>query len=218
VAGGMLLRLKKVKNADNVILSTSTDDRDTVLVDIANKNRIDSFQGSKNDKLKRYRDTAHRYNLDFLVIIDGDDPFVSVEHIEKIINYAKANKVDYVQFDGLPLGATGFGVSAIALNKMCVEKTKKNTEVWQYLFIDNPNYMSRSLKDSRSWCNRPDIRMTLDYKEDYDFFLAIEKELSYEGRDCSFKNIMQLVEKNPHLAEINKSVMDKYKIHFENSM
>ena len=125
----LLRRLQTSRVASSVVLATSNDSRDDVLVDLAKKLEVNYFRGSEDDKLARYRDTAEKYDLEFLAVVDGDDPFCSVEHIDKIISYATNNVVDYVQYDQLPLGATAFGVDTGALVKVCENKTEVNTFV-----------------------------------------------------------------------------------------
>ena len=86
--------------------------------------------------------------MDFSIVVDGDDPFISIEHIDKIIMYAKNNFVDYVQYIGLPIGATGFGVSTTALERICDEKKEKNTEVWGHLFTENNNFKCKLMEEA----------------------------------------------------------------------
>lgn len=215
----LLRRLQEVNNADEVILSTSIDPSDTVLVEIADGVGVNHFRGSEDDKLVRYRDTARSYCLDFILIVDGDDPFCSVEHMEGIIEYAVANhKVDYVQYNGLPIGATGFGIRLAALERMCQEKTQHNTEVWQHFFKDSPKYRSFLLEETRPLYNHPEIRMTLDYPEDYVFFTKVVNELEKNQQSLEFKNIMIFLNDHPEIVGINKKLQDIYAEHLEHSM
>ena len=188
------------------------------MVELSKKIGVKNFRGSEDDKLIRYRDTAEFFELDFMVIVDGDDPFCSVEHLEDIIDYAEKNIVDYVQYEGLPLGATGFGIKLLALERMCHEKTQKNTEVWQHLFKDNPKYKSILLEEKNPLFNRPHIRMTLDYNEDYQFFITVEQGLNKENKSLDFNHVMEFLEAHPEIVEINNHVQEIYNEHLKNSM
>ena len=214
----LLYRLQDSKYTDDVILSTSIDPRDDVLVQIAKKLRMNYFTGSRDDKLIRYRDTARHFDLDFLIIVDGDDPFVSIDHIDNIILYARNNIVDYVQYIGLPIGATGFGVRKVALERICDEKREQNTEVWGHFFTENKNYKSKLLEGNRSKYNRTDIRMTLDYLEDYKFFQSVMVGLGKQKKSPTFSNIIDYLTDHPEVVKINSELESVYEEHLKSSM
>ena len=213
----LLRRLQTSRNASCVVLATSVNDRDDVLVDLAKKLGVTYFRGSEDDKLVRYRDTAKEYDLEFLAVVDGDDPFCSVEHIDKIISYASNNTVDYVQYDQLPLGATAFGIRLRALVEVCEKKSEVNTEVWQHLFRDTPAIKTTMLVDDDQRYCRPDIRMTLDYREDYDFFVNVVDYLERVNYEPTFQNIISILEEHPEILDINSGMHEKYELHLAQS-
>ena len=214
----LLFRLLEVRNVKEVVLATSRDPRDEVLVQIAKKVGTKYFQGSADDKLVRYRDTARTFRLDFLVIVDGDDPFCSVEHLEAMIKFIEEDTPDYIQYQGLPIGATGFGVCAKALERLCEKKNQHNTEVWQHLFYNDTEFRSVFLREERPLYNREDIRMTLDYPEDYEFFIRVANELLEQGKSLEFSNIMAFLEVNPVVVDINRDLSQKYEEHLRKSI
>ncbi len=209
VTGFLLQRLAGATKADVVVLATSDDPRDDVLVDIARSAGASSFRGSAEDKLFRYRDAAHCHKLDFVVIVDGDDPFVSVEHIDRIIEYAAANPVDFAFFSNLPLGATGFGLRRTALDTICENRPEADTEIWGKLFLEDPRFTCAELVEADNMLCRPEVRMTLDYPEDYAFFTAVLDGVSDEGKNASFSSIMEYLSRNPDLIEINRAAGEK---------
>ena len=213
----LVRRLMESQQADLVVVSTSNDPRDEVLVDIAKKVGVEYFKGSEDDKLRRYRDTARHFKLGFVVIVDGDDPFCSVEHIDKMIDYVKENPVDYIQYGGLPLGASGFGVDGMALERICEIKKQHNTEVWQHLFHENPIFKSIYLKEKNPLYKKSNIRMTLDYEEDYEFVKTVVYALQEREADLNFANIMKYLKEHPEATEINQNVQEKYEKHLQES-
>ena len=56
----LLKRLSLAQNIDKVILSTSVNEDDKVLVEIAKNNGYEYFCGSEDDKLDRYFQTAKK--------------------------------------------------------------------------------------------------------------------------------------------------------------
>jgi spore coat polysaccharide biosynthesis protein SpsF len=209
----LLRRLKGVANADMVILATSTDPRDRVLAEIAEREGVIAFCGSEDDKLERYRDAARIYELDFVVVVDGDDPFVSARHIERLIEAQRAGRPDFIVFDGLPLGATGFGVSREGLESICAGNEGRNTEVWGHLFTENADFQSVVLMETDPILNRPEIRMTLDYPEDYMFFTAVIEGLAVERKEPNFENVMAFLADRPDIVSLNAGVAETYAAH-----
>jgi len=217
VTEGLVRRLKQSKRAGMVAVATSDDPRDEVLCRIACAEGIKCFRGHPDDKLVRYRDAARHYGLEFVVIVDGDDPFVSVSHIDRIIDHGTRHDCDFVVFGGLPLGATGFGVSLRALEKVCGDKSETNTEVWGHLMTRDPALRCMELMETDPDFRRPDVRMTLDYPEDYEFFRTVTDGLAAIGLDTSFENVMRWLELNPEAIEINRGVAARYEAHIAKS-
>ena len=213
----LLRRIKSVGNADAVILATSIDPRDKILAEIAEREGTIPFCGSENDKLERYRDAARLHDLDFVVIVDGDDPFVSTRHIEQLIDTQRTYSVDYIVYNGLPLGATGFGIGRDGLERVCELKSVENTEIWGHLFTENADFRSTALQETDPALNRPDVRMTLDYPEDYDFFCAVVDCLAVKQASTDFENIMALLNDRPDIVALNADVTEKYEAHFNQS-
>ena len=63
---------------------------------MCNKIKIDSFQGSEFNVLKRYYDAAKKYNAKHIVRITADCPFVDPSILDKMIDEYFKIKVDYL--------------------------------------------------------------------------------------------------------------------------
>lgn len=211
----LIRRLKQSACANKIILATSTDYRDEVLTKIADSEGIQSFRGSPDDKLLRYRDACRLFNLEFIVVVDGDDPFVSVEHIDLLINEYRRSPADYLVYSNLPLGATGFGLSAAALELVCLGRDEGDTEIWARYFTEDSRFICRDIKEINALYARPDIRMTLDYEEDYNFFVRIVEELKSESSSMSFKSIMTYLSLHPEVTDINRHAQKAYEEHLK---
>lgn len=214
----LIRRLRTSAKAKLVAVATSTDPRDAVLAELAEREGVAAFRGSPDDKLYRYRDAARAFGADFVVVVDGDDPFVSVSHIDRLIAHAEAAAVDFVTFGNLPLGATGFGVRATALESICSGRRESNTEVWGHLFLDNPAYTTATLTEADPALARPDVRMTLDYADDYRFFTAVVDGLGLEPADITLEKIMAYIAAHSEVVEINRHAQAAYEAHLKKSM
>jgi len=208
-------RVKLAKLPELIVLCTTTSPEDAILVDIAQKNNISYFQGNEKDILDRYLQAALKYEVDFIVNADGDDIFCDPEYIDKVIELFIKTGADFITCKGLPFGATPIGVKVEALKKACQLKEENDTETgWGRYFTKSGLFRVEYLKAANE-VNRPDIRMSLDYPEDYQFFKEVFERLYLPDKVFTLKEILTLLENNPHIMDINKGVTNTYWEDFE---
>ncbi len=203
-------RLKTARVPDLIVLCTSTQPEDEVLIGIAEKKGIEYFRGSPEDKLERFLGGAKKFGVNFIVTVDGDDVFCDPEYIDKTIETFIRTNADYVTCEDLPLGAASHGIKVEALERICKQKAEADTEVYGGYFTQTGLFKVEYLKVEDEDLRRPEIRMTLDYPEDYVFFKAVFDELYIPGRVFTLREILALLKKKPEIMEINKSVQEKY--------
>ena len=206
----LIERLKQAKLPDLLVLCTSTHPDDTILVEIAKKAGIEYFRGSEDDKLDRYLNAALKFGVDFMVIGDGDDIFCDPVFIDKTIERFIQTDADFIACKELPLGVASSGFKREALRKVCEIKAEEDTEVWGGYFTDTGLFKVEYLEVEDEDLRHPEIRMTLDYQEDFDFFKAIFDRLYLPGKVFSLKKIMKLLQSNPHIININKDLQKAY--------
>ena len=202
-------RVKTAELPDLVVLCTSTHPDDKVLVDVAERNAVEAFRGSPEDKLNRYLQAAKKYGLEFIVNVDGDDILCDPELIDKTIEHYKRTRADCIFWRDFPVGAVPTGIKVEALEKVCQLKEEKDTEVWGGYFTDTSFFRVEHLEAEED-LKHPEFRLTLDYPEDFEFFTAVFDELYKPGKIIPLKEIVQLLKRNPKLVEINKRVQKKY--------
>lgn len=209
-------RIKTATEADLIVLTTSVHPDDKVLCDLAERNDIKCFQGSEDDKLERYRGAANHYDIDFMVIVDGDDVLCDPVFIDKIILRWKETRVDFVYVKDLPLGCNSNGMTLEALEKVCKLKAEDDTEVWGGYFLEGDRFQ-RELIEVPPALAKPDIRLTLDYQEDFEVFSIIFDELYGDGRIFPLEEVVALFEKRPELKDLNKEAQKRYEEHLKKS-
>ena len=203
-------RVKLAKLPQLIVLCTTTSPEDAILCQIARKNNISCFQGSEKDILDRYLQAALKYEVDFVVNADGDDIFCDPEYIDKVTELFVRTDADFISCQGLPFGAAPIGVKVEALKRACQLKEENDTETgWGRYFTDGDLFQVEYLKAEEE-VSRPDIRMSLDYPEDYQFFKEVFERLYRPGKVFTLKEILNLLENNPDIVGINKEVANTY--------
>ncbi len=214
----LINRIKSVSEADYIIIATSDDPRDKVFEDIARKSGIECFFGDQDDKLKRYYQICKHYNLSGVVIVDGDDILCFPEVMASNINLLKELTVDAIFWKNLPLGAASSALTADALKRVLELKDENDTEVWGGYFINNKNFNVIFKETNDKLFEHPEVRMTLDYSEDFDFLEDVFNRLFTNERVFTSHELMNyIINENPKIIEITKNAQEKYEKHIKKS-
>ena len=89
-------RVKQSKLIDEIIIATTTHERDAVIEAEALRCGVKSFRGSEDDVLSRYYYAAKENNIDVVVRITSDCPLIDPEIIDNIVIFYENNNYDIV--------------------------------------------------------------------------------------------------------------------------
>jgi spore coat polysaccharide biosynthesis protein SpsF len=211
----LLERLAMARDVDQVILSTSTNPDDEVLARLAERDGFAVFRGSEDDKLDRYFHTAKHYGLDAVIIVDGDDPFCFPEGMDMVAGALRHNDAECVYLSDLPVGAASTGLTTDALRRVLQMKDERDTEVWGGYFIGSGRFRSQEIRIDDPLLEHPEIRLTLDYQEDYDFITKVVQALGNRMDFSSHELMDLLVNRQPELVAINAAAQERYENHLQ---
>ena len=76
-------RLRRVEHADAVVLATTTNDVDQVLVDFAQAHELAWYRGSEDDVLSRYHGAAEEAGADVVIRVTSDCPLIDPAVIDR---------------------------------------------------------------------------------------------------------------------------------------
>lgn len=215
-------RAKEIQDISEIVLCTSTNPQDKPLIDIAKKNDIYYYNGSEEDVLQRLLDAAKLFSLDYFLGITADNPLFTIYYSNLIVDEIKRNKYDFVKIKGLPLGCATYGINVKALETVCKIKNVIDTEIWGPL-IDRPDIFDVKTIEPLDKLRKSELRLTLDYKEDYELFRHLYKNLSYD-EILSLYDVIDYLEKNSQIKNINsncvqtellKEVLDKIERYYK---
>jgi spore coat polysaccharide biosynthesis protein SpsF len=206
----LIQRVKTVKNADIIVLCTTESPGDKVLCDIASKNGIIFFCGSENDKLERWLGAAKKFDVEFFVTADGDDLFCEPELIDLAFKQYESDHPDFIESKDLICGSFNYAIKTAALEKVCQIKGTDDTEMMWVYFTDTGLFKTQVLKDVPKIFLRPEIRMTLDYEDDFKFFKKIIESLSDKNPDFNLRDVVSFLDENPEVIKINQYLQGKF--------
>ena len=201
----LINRIKRARLADGIVLCTTTNPEDDVLCDIAGKEGISFFRGSEQDKLERWRGAAEKYAVEFFVTADGDDILCEPELIDLCFAQYRHTPVDFIEGKELVCGAFTYGIKTAALKKVCEIKDTEDTEMMWVYFTKTGMFRCAELEGVSPVFRRPEIRMTLDYEEDFQFFKNIIEHFALQKRsDFNLRDVLAYLDAHSEVVKINQ--------------
>lgn len=166
----ILYRLERLKSNAEIIIATSDLKKDDKLEEFCETNNILCFRGSEQNVLERYYLCAKEYKFDHIVRLTGDNPFVDIEELDKLIELHVETKADYSRsFASLPkgVGSEIFTYKALEKSYHFGEKENHLEHVNEYIEENEDKFNISELKVSKEK-NRPEVSLTVDTPNDYD--------------------------------------------------
>ncbi|MHC5060122.1 MAG: cytidylyltransferase domain-containing protein [Planctomycetota bacterium] len=195
-------RVKAIKGISEIVLCTSANLQDRPLVDAALRQGVYYFNGDPDDVLKRLLDAAKLFGLDYFLGITADNPLTTIRYSDLIVDEIAKNEHDFIKLEGLPFGSATYGMRVKALETVCKVKTIVDTEIWGNL-VDRPEVFDVKTVKVTGKLNRPELRFTLDYEEDYKLINDIYCNVPFEAT-LDLHDVIDYLDNNPAVAMINR--------------
>ncbi len=206
-------RVKQSELIDEIVVATTTNDRDKIIELEAVHCGVKVFRGSEEDVLSRYYHAAKENSLDTIVRITSDCPLIDPNILDEIIQYYIKNEHAIVSNAGsdlsnrtYPRGLDTEVFSFDVLQQAFFDAKEKyqREHVTPYIYeTAGSAYYYKNDKDYSKF------RWTLDTDEDFDLITEVYKHL-YKGiHDFYLSEIVELFEKKPSLYDINAHVEQK---------
>jgi len=210
-------RMKRVKSADEIVVATTLNDADRVVVDICDRLSIPNFRGSEQDVLSRYYMAAKASNADVVVRLTSDCPLIDPSTVDRVLQYYfdHIEEYDYVSnclIRTYPRGMDTEVFPVRVLEEAFREATdpQDREHVTSFFYLQERRYRLSNVAYSRD-CSRH--RWTVDTEEDFILIKQILEILYPAKPDFSMEDVLDLIERAPGLFAINAHVEQK-ELHF----
>ena len=206
-------RLKRVKYADRIVIATTVNETDDIIVELCEKLDISYYRGSEEDVLGRYYETAVEYGGDIIIRITSDCPVIDPDVVDSLINfYIKNIKLyDYVSNTmkrTYPMGMDVEVFSFRLLNEAYANAYDPFDREHVTPFIKMRPQQFR-LYNILYWTDMSRYRWTLDTPEDLELISKIFDALFYQNPSFSLKDMLDQMERTPEWETINAHVETK---------
>lgn len=212
----LLDRISESRQIKKIVVCTTNQKSDDVLVKFLQSNKIEVFRGDNVDVLNRLYLAAKKYKAKQFVVVEGDDIFCDPELIDKTCKKLSKTDYEFLTWKNLPFGVSPLGIKTNKLEDLIKNKKIKNTETgWGRFIIESGLFKVGQLSPDNRKLIRPEIRLSIDYKEDFQLAKKIIESLPEK---FSLQNILNLLDKNPSWLNINEQVKKKYERNFTKKM
>ncbi len=208
--GIIIKRLKKTKEADEIVVATSKTQENKLLLEYLKKIKVNFFCGSEKDVLNRFYRTARKHKAKVIVRITADCPLVDVKIVDDFIRKFKKNKPDYLSNclpwtypDGLDVEVFSYELLK-KIQKKATKIQKRDGGVLISYLRNNPNSVN-SINVTCPIKKLPRYRLTVDEAVDLQLIRKIYENFIpdiYFG----FDKIIKFAKKNEKLFRINSKI------------
>jgi spore coat polysaccharide biosynthesis protein SpsF len=209
-------RVKCSEIIQDVIVATTVDPEDDIVLQFCNKREYACIRGENHDVLSRYMKAAQTYNADIIVRITADCPLMDHHVIDKTLEaflsaYPEAqfgtnrglNQIERTYPIGMDVEVMTFEVLKLAYHE--AKKPYQREHVTPFLYETVGRFQKISIDSGGEY---GDQRWAVDTPEDLKFVREVFTH--FAGReDFTFEDVISLLERETELLEINAQIKQK---------
>lgn len=203
-------RIKRAESIDQVVVITSTHERDQAIETLCRAHQLNVYRGSESDLLDRHYQAAKMFGADFVVKIPSDCPLTDPAVIDEVIDLWRAHPdlYDYVSNYHPPTFPDGLDVEGCPLSVLETawreaKKPYEREHTFPFIWDQPERFRIGNVENPRGNMFMTH-RWTLDYEADFLFMKAV-----YEAfKDRPFfqtDDILALLNEKPEIALLNQS-------------
>ena len=206
-------QLQNSKEIKNIVIATTDQKEDDVIVEFLKKKRVKYFRGSKQDVLDRYYQCAKKFNFSEIIRITSDNPLVDYEIVDMVVKHFRSDDYDYISIDQ-PLSTfqktypSGYNVEVFTFSAL--ENAWKNAKlpserehVTPYFYKNKEIFRQTSIENSEDHSR---FRCTVDTKYDLELIQKIYSNI--KKRPILLHDVIKLLKANPELVKTNAHIKD----------
>jgi len=203
----LLGRLSKATLVDQIVVATSIDDRNNVLVDHVQKIGYACEQGSENDVMDRYIQAGKKHQADIVIRITGDCPLVDPVLVDECVQQFLDQDIDYLCNNYPPTLPDGLDIEVFKL--AALERAQEESDklfdqehVTPYL-RESGKFRTATIKNAEDFSS---LRWTVDEPAD---FVVVEKVFNnfYPNTDFDWRTVLKLQVEHPEWFSLNQYII-----------
>lgn len=206
-------RLKSVPSIDEIVLATTVNATDDVLVDFAEKDGIKVFRGSEDDVMARVIGAAAAAQADVVVEITGDCPIIDPDLVEQTIRVFKRNEAVYAANSFISSYPDGMDTQVMTLDALkksyAMTDDPLDREHVSRHIVNNPQLFPHVYLIAPPSLHWPGLGLTLDEPSDYELIRTLIENLGKNNPLFGCGDVIHFLRANPQVLKINDMVQRK---------
>ena len=204
-------RVKRSKTLNYVIIATTKEPQDDLIVAEAKRLEIPVYRGSESDVLDRYYQAALEYKVEVVVRITSDCPLIDPELIDDVVkrfieayppyDYA-SNGLERTYPRGLDVEVMWFKVLSCAWRE--AKEPYQRVHVTPFIKEHPERFRLLSVTGGQG----KELRWTVDTPEDLTFMRAVYEKFN-NSDTMHWREVLDLIEREPDIAAINRHIQQK---------
>lgn len=207
----VIARVRSAQAIDRVIVACTVNEGDDVIVSAAENAGAEIFRGSEEDVLSRYYYAAEKFELDAVVRVTADCPFIDAGVLDDLVGFFTAGGYDYASNatprtypHGLDCEIFSFAALETAMRKGETKPEREHVTYYMYTHPEAFKIGGMRLPDGEDYS---DLRITVDTEADYALACVVSDLL--RGGNFTFRDIVGLFRERPYLHLINGNSRQK---------
>lgn len=202
-------RVGRSRYVDEVVVATTVNAQDDEIAVLCGRIGCGCYRGSEEDVLLRVLEAAKSVQADLIVEITGDCPVIDWRHIDSLIEKFMEQPCDYasnIGDCGFPVGfeVQVFPVKVLDRVNRLTANPVDHEHVSLYIY-SHPELFRILYWKAEGDMRRPELEITLDTRQDYEFISQIYEELYIKNPDFSALEVVKLLDENPGLLSGNSN-------------
>ncbi|NRF93662.1 glycosyltransferase family protein [Paenibacillus frigoriresistens] len=210
----LIERLKRSKYIQEIVIATTTNSQDDIVVETAIEQGVLYYRGSEEDVLLRTVEAAESTNTDYIVQVTSDCPLIDEQTIDDVIKRMLDHpNIDYVGNHLVRTYPLGFSAEIFRTTTLReIEMTTKDPADREHVslyYYEHPEQFHLSNVEASNYLRHPEYRLTLDTIQDYTLINNIFDALYHTKPNFDLHDIIRYLQKQPDLLSINRDIQQK---------
>jgi spore coat polysaccharide biosynthesis protein SpsF len=210
-------RMQASRLKGELVVITTKELQDDVIEELCRAAHIHCYRGHSTDLLDRHYQAARQFGADAVVKIPSDCPLIDPQIIDHVLQYYISHSTQYDYVSNLHPASWPDGNDVEIMSMQAMETSWKEASkdferehTTPYIWENPEKFRIGSVVWDAGKDYSTSHRWTLDYPEDLAFIQKVYEELYPSNSLFTLEDILQLLQKKPDIASINKIHAGEY--------